>query len=208
MLLFPAFVKLAGRRCLVVGAGRVAEEKIKGLLRAEAVVAVVAPTATRRIRTWARAGEIVWRARRFQPSDLVGIFLIVVATSSPPLHRRIYKQAKRRKILCNVVDDPEHCDFYYGATVRRGSLQIAISTGGLSPALAQRIRKQLEQEFGSEYEDWLEEMGALRKRLLAAPVSPARRKALLHRLASETSLDQFRRRRKGKERAVLDVNAL
>ena len=200
MLLFPAFLKLAGRRCLVVGAGRVAEEKIEGLLRAEAAVAVVAPTATQRICTWARAGEIVWRARTFQPSDLVGIFLIVVATSSPRLHREIYKQAKRRGILCNVVDDPEHCDFYYGATVRRGSLQIAISTGGLSPALAQRIRKQLDEQFGFEYEHWLEEIGALRKRLLAKPVSPARRKALLHRLASETSLDQFRRRRKGKER--------
>ncbi len=200
MLLFPAFLKLAGRRCLVVGAGRVAEEKIEGLLRAEAAVAVVAPSATQRIRTWARAEEIVWKARTFRSSDLVGIFLIVVATSSPELHREIYKQAKRRGILCNVVDDPEHCDFYYGATVRRGSLQIAISTGGLSPALAQRIRKQLEQEFGSEYEDWLEEIGTLRKRLLAKPVSPARRKALLHRLAGETSLDQFRRRRKSKER--------
>jgi len=199
MLLYPAFLKLAGRRCLVVGAGRVAEEKIEGLLRAEAAVAVVAPTATQRICTWARAGEIVWRARTFQPSDLVGIFLIVVATSSPRLHREIYKQAKRRGILCNVVDDPEHCDFYYGATVRRGSLQIAISTGGLSPALAQRIRKQLDEQFGFEYEHWLEEIGALRKRLLAK-LSPARRKALLHRLASETSLDQFRRRRKGKER--------
>jgi len=198
MLLFPAFLKLAGRRCLVVGAGRVAGEKIEGLLRAEATVSVVAPSATRQVRTWARAGRIVWKDRRFRPSDLVGIFLTVVATSSPHLQREIYKQARRRGILCNVVDDPEHCDFYYGATVRRGSLQIAISTGGLSPALAQRIRKQLEQEFGSEYEDWLEEIGAVRKRLLAKLVPPARRKTLLHHLASEQSLDRFRRRRKGK----------
>jgi len=198
MLLFPAFLKLASRRCLVVGAGRVAEEKIEGLLRAEAAVSVVAPSATRRICAWARAGEIIWKARTFQSSDLVDIFLIVVATPSPRLHRQVYKQARRRGILCNVVDDPEHCDFYYGATVRRGSLQIAISTGGLSPALAQRLRKQMEQKFGPEYEDWLEEIGAIRKRLLAKPVSPGRRKALLHRLASKTSLDEFRRRRKGK----------
>ena len=198
MLLFPAFLKLASRRCLVVGAGRVAEEKIEGLLRAEAVVSVVAPLATRRIRAWARTGEIIWKARTFRSSDLVGMFLMVVATSSPRLHRLVYQQAKRRGILCNVVDDPEHCDFYYGATVRRGSLQIAVSTGGLSPALAQRIRKQMERTFGSEYEDWVEEIGAIRKRLLAEPISPERRKALLHRLASETSLDEFRRRRKGK----------
>lgn len=198
MLLFPVFLKLAGRRCLVVGAGRVAEEKIEGLLRAEADVCVVAPSATRRIRTWARAGEIRWKARTFRSSDLVGTFLIVAATSSPGLHAQIHKQATRRGVLCNVVDDPEHCDFYYGAIVRRGWLQIAISTGGLSPALAQRIRKQLERKFGPEYEDWLKEIGAIRQQLLAKPGSPAWRRALLHGLASEASLDEFRRRSKGK----------
>jgi precorrin-2 dehydrogenase / sirohydrochlorin ferrochelatase len=200
MLLFPAFLKLAGRRCLVVGAGRVAEEKIEGLLRARAQVRVVAPVATRRIRTWAGTGKIRWEVRPFRSSDLLGVFLIVAATSSPTLHAQIYKQAKRRGVLCNVVDDPKHCDFYYGAIVHRGSLQIAVSTGGLSPALAQRIRKQLEQQFGSEYKDWLEKIGATRRRLLAKPISAGRRKALLHALASETSLDQFRRRGKGKRK--------
>jgi precorrin-2 dehydrogenase len=198
MLLFPAFVKLAGRRCLVVGAGRIAEEKIEGLLRAEGNVRVVAPQATRRIRNWARAKKIRWEARRFRSSDLARTFLVVAATSSPALHARIYQRAKHLGVLCNVVDDPEHCDFYYGAVVRRGSLQIAISTGGLSPALAQRIRKQLEQEFDSDYEVWLEEIGATRRRLLKKPASPARRKALLHSLASDNSLAEFRRQRKRK----------
>jgi precorrin-2 dehydrogenase / sirohydrochlorin ferrochelatase len=201
MLLFPAFLKLAGRRCLVVGGGRVAEEKIEGLLRAQAEVCVVAPSATPRIRTWARAGKIRWEVRTFRSSDLLGAFLIVAATTSPVLHRQIYEQAKRRGVLCNTVDDPEHCDFYYGAIVHRGSLQIAISTGGLSPALAQRIRKRLEREFGSEYESWLKEIGATRQQLLGKPISSARRRALLHRLASETSLDQFRRRQKRKRKA-------
>ncbi|HXW61293.1 MAG TPA: bifunctional precorrin-2 dehydrogenase/sirohydrochlorin ferrochelatase [Candidatus Acidoferrales bacterium] len=198
MLLFPAFLKLASRRCLVVGAGRVAEEKVEGLLHAQADVCVVAPSATRRIRAWARAGKIRWKARTFRSSDLVDAFLIVAASSSPRLHAQIYNQAARRGILCNVVDDPEHCDFYYGAIVRRGSLQIAISTGGLSPALSQRIRKQLEREFGPEYEGWLKEIGNIRQQLLAKPGSVARRKALLHGLASETSLDRFRRKSKGK----------
>jgi precorrin-2 dehydrogenase / sirohydrochlorin ferrochelatase len=200
MLLFPAFLKLAQRRCLVVGGGRVAEEKIEGLLRAQAEVCVVAPSATRRIRAWARAGIIRWEVRTFRSSDLVGVFLIVAATSSPALHTQIYEQAKRQGVLCNVVDDPERCDFYYGAVLRRGSLQIAISTGGLSPALAQRLRKRLEQEFGSEYEEWLEEVGAARQRLLAKPISTKRRKALLHHLASETSLTEFLRRRKSKRK--------
>jgi precorrin-2 dehydrogenase / sirohydrochlorin ferrochelatase len=200
MLLFPAFVKLAGRRCLVVGAGRVAEEKIEGLLRAEANVRVVAPQATRQIRNWVRAKKIRWEARRFRSSDLARAFLVVAATSSPSLHARIYQRAKHLGVLCNVVDDPEHCDFYYGAIVRRGSLQIAISTGGLSPALAQRIRKQLEQEFDSDYEVWLEGIGATRRRLLSKPASPARRKALLHSLAGEKSLAEFRRQRKRKRK--------
>ncbi len=198
MILFPAFLKLSGRRCLVVGAGPIAQEKIEGLLRADAAVCVVAPQATRKIQSWARAGKLRWDARKFRSSDLSGAFLVVAATSSPALHAEIFKKARQRGVLCNVVDDPEHCDFYYGSVVRRGSLQIAISTGGHSPALAQRLRKRLEHEFGAEYEHWLEEIGAARKRLFAKSIPPDRRKTLLHRLASEISFDEFLRRRKRK----------
>jgi len=198
MPLFPAFLKLSGRRCVVVGAGPVAQEKIEGLLRAEADVRVIAPRATRRIRDWARAGKIHWAARGFRVSDFTGAFLVVAATSSPKLHAQIYRQARRCGVLCNVVDDPEHCDFYYGAVVRRGELQIAISTGGQSPALAQRLRKQMERKFGKEYARWLQELGAKRKKLFARAISPARRRALLHQLASEASFDRFLRQRKRK----------
>jgi precorrin-2 dehydrogenase / sirohydrochlorin ferrochelatase len=200
MLLFPAFLKLAARRCLVVGAGRIAEDKIQGLLRAEAEVHVVAPAAIPRIRAWARAGKIRWDARAFRAADLQDTFLVVAATSSPALHAQIYDQARRRGVLCNVVDDPEHCDFYYGSVVRRGSLQIAISTGGHSPALAQRLRKILEKEFGAEYEEWLEAIGEIRKVLFAQAISPKRRKALLHSLASESSFQSFLERRKRKQK--------
>lgn len=196
MPLFPVFLKIAGRRCLVVGAGPVAEEKIEGLLAAGAEVRVVAPKATSRIRAWARAKKLRWNARKFRPSDFRDVFLAVAATSSPALHADIYKQARRHSVLCNVVDDPEHCDFYYGSVVRRGSLQIAISTGGHSPALAQRLRKQLEQEFGAEYEQWLEEIGATRNRLFAKSLSSVRRRTLLHRVASELSFEEFLRRQK------------
>jgi len=200
MILFPAFLKLAGRRCLVVGAGPIAQEKTEGLLRAGATVRVVAPQATRKIQAWARAGKIRWDARKFRSSDLSGAFLVVAATSSPALHDQIFNQAQRRGVLCNVVDDPERCDFYYGSVVRRGSLQIAISTGGHSPALAQRLRKRFEREFGAEYEHWLEEIGAARKRLFAKSIPPERRKTLLHRLASEFSFDEFLRRQKRKQK--------
>jgi precorrin-2 dehydrogenase/sirohydrochlorin ferrochelatase len=195
MPLFPAFLKIAGRRCLVVGAGPIAEEKIESLLRAGGEVRVIAPDATARIRTWAAAGTIRWEERKFRPYDLAGAFLAVAATSSPALHAQIYKLARRRSVLCNVVDDPEHCDFYYGSVVRRGELQIAISTGGQSPALAQRLRKKLEKEFAEEYEQWLEEIGKIRERLFSKTISPARRRELLHRLASEMSFEEFLRRR-------------
>jgi len=196
MILFPAFLKLEGRRCLVVGAGPVAEEKIEGLLRAGAEIRVVAPYATPRIRAWARAKKVRWDKHKFRPPDLASVFLVVAATSSPALHAQIYREARRRAVLCNVVDDPGHCDFYYGSVVRRGALQIAISTAGHSPALAQRLRKKIEREFGEEYELWLEELGKARKGLFGKAISPRRRRALLHRLASQTSFEDFLRRRK------------
>jgi precorrin-2 dehydrogenase/sirohydrochlorin ferrochelatase len=199
MPLFPAFLKLTGRRCLVVGAGPIAQAKIESLLRAGASVRVVAPHATDTVRAWARAKKIRWERRKFRPSDFKGVFLVVASTSLPALHETIYRQARRRAVLCNVVDDPAHCDFYYGAVVRRGELQIAISTGGHSPALAQRLRKKLEQEIGAEYEQWLKQLGAARKRLFAKSFSLARRNALLHSLASELSFEKFLRHRNARK---------
>jgi precorrin-2 dehydrogenase/sirohydrochlorin ferrochelatase len=196
MPLFPAFLKLVGRRCLVVGAGAIAEEKIESLLRASAKIQVVAPDATDRVQRWARARKIRWQRRTFRASDLAGAFLVVAATSSSTLHAKIFKQARRRGVLCNTVDDLAHCDFYYGAVVRRGELQIAISTGGHSPALAQRLRKKLEKEIGAEYERWVTKLGVARKRLFAKSISPTRRKELLHALASEVSFEKFLRSRR------------
>lgn len=197
MALFPAFLKLAGRRCLVIGAGRIAEDKIGGLLLAGAEIRVVAPKATRRVRRWAHAKKVRWDARPFRPSDLANVFLAVAATSSPKLHAQIHAQARRRRVLCNVVDDPEHCDFYYGAVVRRGALQIAVSTEGLSPALAQRLKKKISDDFGPDYQGWLREIGNRRKQLFTEKkLSAALRKALLHRLASEQSFKEFQRRSK------------
>jgi len=194
MTLFPAFLKLEGRRCVVVGAGPVAEEKIPSLLRAGAKVRVVAPQATERVQIWARAKKIIWERRAFRSEDLAGAFLVIAATSSALLHARIQAQARRRGVLCNAVDDPEHCDFFYGAVVRRGGLLIAISTSGRSPALAQRIRKKLEQEFGEEYAAWVEEIGAVRQRLMEKKIPRDRRRVLLQRLASEVSFEEFLRR--------------
>lgn len=151
MTLFPMFLKLERRSCLVVGAGTIGEPKIQSLLVAGANVRVIAPQAHRAVMDWARAGLIVWQPRAFLPSDLGGVFLVIAATASAELNRLIFNEARRRNILCNAVDDPENCDFYFPAVVRRGQLQIAISTGGQSPALAQRLRRELEEQFTPDY---------------------------------------------------------
>src|SRR6202045_5408055 len=184
MSLFPMFVKLEGRRVLVVGAGSVGEAKIESLLATAASVRVVAPKATPRVRDWAREGRIVWEAREYRPADFAGVFLVIAATGSPALHDEIYAEARNRGVLCNAVDEPERCDFYFPAVVRRGELQIAISTGGLSPALAQRLRKDLEQQFGPEWEQWLTKLGQTREEFLSIPMPPEQRKRLLHQYAS------------------------
>ena len=189
MSLFPIFLKLEGRRCLVVGAGTVAEQKIQGLIEAEGNVQVVAPQATDLVREWADSGVIDWQARTFDVKDLEGKFLVIVATSARELNESIFREAQQRQILCNVVDDPPHCDFYYPSVVRRGDLQIAISTAGHSPALAQRLRRELELQFGPEYGEWLSRLGDVRQKLFAADIDPEERRRLLHRLASREAFE-------------------
>jgi precorrin-2 dehydrogenase/sirohydrochlorin ferrochelatase len=182
--LFPMFVKLDGRQVLVVGAGRVGEPKIRGLLATGARVHVVTLEANEAVREWARNGEIVLEERGFVLSDLDNVFLVVVATSSRELNELIFGEAQARRILCNVVDVPEQCDFYYPAVVRRGDLQIAISTSGQSPSLAQRLRQQLERQFAPGYARWVAELGETRRKVLASSIDPERKRFLLQSLAS------------------------
>ncbi len=189
--LFPIFLKIEGRTCLVVGAGRVGEEKILGLLAARASIRVVAPQATEPVLEWARQGRVTLIQRPFEPPDLDGVLLAVVSTASPELNHRIFRLAEERRVLCNVVDDPLHCDFYYPAVVQRGDLQIAVSTNGKSPALAQRLRRDIEQQYGPVYEKWLTHLGQARKSLYQSPIDPAIRRQLLHRLASKEEFDTF-----------------
>jgi precorrin-2 dehydrogenase / sirohydrochlorin ferrochelatase len=186
--LFPMFVKLEGKRCLVVGAGKVGEPKISGLIETGARVRVVALEASEAVHQWARAGRITLEIRAFAPADLDGTFLAIVATASRDLNSSIYREAQRRGSLCNVVDVPEYCDFYYPAVVRRGDLQIAVSTNGQSPSLAQKLRQQLERQFGPGYARWVAELGETRKLVLASDLDPKRKSDLLHSLASREAL--------------------
>ena len=168
----------------MVGAGNVAEGKIRGLLEARASVEVVAHQAVWQIQKWAWEGVIGWKPRAFEPSDLDQVSIVIAATSIREVNTQVFEQARLRNVLCNAVDDPDNCDFYYPAVVNRGDLQIAISTGGRSPALAQRLRRELEEQFGPEYESWVNELGKAREELTAQNQDPEARKKLLHEISS------------------------
>lgn len=187
--LFPLFLKLEGRQCLVVGAGKVGAPKIAGLLDTGARIRVVALEGSPTVREWARAGKIELEIRAFVADDLVGAFLAVVATASRTLNERVYREAQRRGVLCNVVDVPDLCDFFYPAVVRRGDLQIAVSTNGQSPSLAQKIRQQLEKQFGPGYAAWVAELGETRKLILESDLDKERKLDLLHSLASREAFE-------------------
>ena len=187
--LFPMFMKLTGRQCLVVGAGKVGEPKIGGLLETGARIRVVALDAGPAVREWARTGKIELELRAFTNDDLHGVFLVVVATNSRILNERIYHEAQRLGVLCNVVDVPDLCDFFYPSVVRRGDLQIAVSTAGQSPSLAQKIRQQLEKQFGPGYAAWVAELGETRKLILASELDKECKLDLLHSLVSREAVE-------------------
>src|ERR1700716_3598566 len=182
-------MKLAGKQCLVVGAGKVGEPKIGGLIDTGARIHVAAITASDQVREWADAGKIELELRAFSSSVLDGKFLAVVATASRSLNELVYREAQQRGVLCNVVDVPELCDFFYPAVVRRGDLQIAISTAGQSPSLAQKLRQQLERQFGEGYTAWVEQLGATRRLVLASELDKETKLELLHSLASREAFE-------------------
>ena len=187
--LFPIFVKLHNRPVLVVGAGTVGEQKIRSLLDTGARIQVIAMEANAAVRHWAEVGQVRLEERAFSPPDLEGMFLVIVATASPEVNETVFLEAHARGVLCNVVDVPEQCDFFYPAVVQRGDLQIAVSTGGQSPSLAQRLRQQLERQFGPGYEEWVARLGETRREVLNSRLSPERKRWLLQALASREAFE-------------------
>jgi len=183
MSLFPIFLKLTGRSCIVIGGGNLAESKIDSLLTAEARVTVIAPAVSARIAAMAEAGEIVLHRREYTTGDLADHFLVVAATSDPAVNRAVFAEAEAAGILINAVDDPPFCDFYFPSIVRRGDLQIAISTAGASPALAQRLRKEIDAQLPLDTGEWLAELGNLRREVLQREPANEARRELLHQLA-------------------------
>ena len=185
MSLFPIYLKMTARPCIVVGAGNLAESKIQSLRSAEAAVTVIAPWASPVITEMALSGELTWHQREYLPGDIVdNTFLVVTATDVPAVNRAVYLEATGKSIMCNAVDDPPYCDFYFPSIVKRGDLQIAISTAGDSPALAQRLRKEINAALPLDMGAWLAELGNLRREVLQLEPLNEARKQLLHTLAT------------------------
>ena len=149
--LYIACLVLAGRPVLVVGAGRIALEKIEGLLACDARVTVVAPEAIPEVEVLDASDDIEWHPRAYETEDLEGQLLVVAATSDTELNTSVYRDAETRTMLVNVVDVPELCNFILPAIVREGPLAVAISTSGASPALAKRMKREIATNLGPEY---------------------------------------------------------
>ena len=187
--LLPVFVKLQGRACLVVGGGAVALQKVNSLVECGANVTVVAPDARVEIRELEEQGRVAWRRRCYIAEDVLGQQLVIAATNDPEVNHAIHDDAVRAGVLANAVDDPPFCDFYFGSVVRRGPLQIGISTAGESPALAQRLRQQLEAVLDRGTGTWLERLGALRRGVLKVHPAGEVRNRLLRTLATRDVCD-------------------
>jgi uroporphyrin-III C-methyltransferase len=144
---------------------------------------VIAPDARQEVRQLAAEGKVEWIERRFELSDLDGNYLVIAATDSPEVNATVYRVAVERGILCNSVDDIPNCDFFFGSVVRRGDLQIAISTAGESPAFAQHLRREIDKLLPEDLGPWLENLGQIRREILKTLPRSEDRKLLLHQLA-------------------------
>lgn len=193
MDVYPIFLTgLQSRRCIVIGGGAEAERKVEGLLAASAAVTVISKTLTANLTRWADDQRITWVPRACQPGDLQGAWLAIATTCDNALAARLKDEAETHGVLLNVTDDVPHSNFVGGSVMRRGPLTITVSTSGCSPALAARIRQQLEQTFGPEYADLLELLGELRQPVAARHPSLEARKALWAQLLDSEVLDLLR----------------
>lgn len=189
---YPLFADLHGRRCVVVGGGLVAQRKVTTLLRYGADITLVSPQATKRLLGYARKGTIRYRARRFRPSDLNGAWLVYAATDEQRINEQVSRQATRRRIFTNVVDQKPLCSFIAPAICRRGELVIAVSTGGGSPTIAKWLRRELQQEVSPEYARMLRLLKGLRSAAKRRMPSYRDRKRYFDRLVQGRVFDLVR----------------
>lgn len=179
---YPVVLDLRGRRCVVVGGGVEAEQKVGGLVACGAEVVVIAPEVTERLRAWAEEGRIRWEARAYRRGDLVGAWLVISAPGDRGVNREVWEEAQALGVWMNAVDDLGHCSFLAPAVYRQGELVVAVSTSGRAPALAVRVRDEIAKRLGPEYAAFLELAGEIRGELARRVPEFGRRRAVWYRV--------------------------
>jgi precorrin-2 dehydrogenase/sirohydrochlorin ferrochelatase len=192
MKYYPIFLRLAGRRCVVVGGGTIAARKVESLLAAGAHVAVISPSLTAELAARAARGELDHAKRPYRSGDLAGALLAYAATDDEAVQAAVAREAAAGGVLLNVVDRPQSCTFIAPSVLQRGDLTVAVSTGGGSPALARRVREDVGRALGPEYERALDVLARLRRHLHTRALSSAERQRILTGLVGSDLLDRLR----------------
>ncbi|MCP4664963.1 MAG: bifunctional precorrin-2 dehydrogenase/sirohydrochlorin ferrochelatase, partial [Deltaproteobacteria bacterium] len=199
----PVFLELQGKTALVVGGGKVALRKVETLIECGAFVHLVSRELTDRLREWVDAGRVRLLGREFREEHLEGVFLVFVATNDSALNKRVSESAQGLGMLVNVADQPAHCNFIVPSMVTRGDLLLAISTAGKSPALARKIREELEVRFGPEYKTFLTLMGGWRKEVLSLGLPQEENSRIFHEIVDSPVLEAFSKGDREQVNAIL-----
>ena len=189
---YPISLDMSNQKCLVVGGGKVAERKVADLLEQGAQIEIVSPKLTETLQTLYQQKQLSWRQEVYQAAQLAGKFLVIAATDQPKINLQIARDCQALGLLVNVIDQKEAGNFIVNAHFTQGDLQIAVSTGGVSPALARQIKEQLAEEFGPEYKTMLEIVKEARQEALATITNAEKRRAFLQSLAQMDLTEQLK----------------
>jgi len=186
---YPIYVELHEQPCIVIGGGKIAEGKVEGLLTAGAQVTIISPSLTSHLHTLVEQNKVAYISRTYQHGDLADAFMVICATDQTEINHQVWQEASTNRQLVNVVDDTPRCNFIAPAILRKGDLNIAISTGGKAPALAVRLKERLQKEIGPQYERFLELSGQLREPLARNIPDFETRKKLWYELVDSDILE-------------------
>ncbi len=202
--LFPIYLDLSGKNCLIIGGGPVAERKVENLLEYEVNIKIVSPQVEKRIKEWSLDGSITWLPREFEEHDLDEIFMVFVATNYGSINQWVVELCRQRGILANAVDDPPNCDFFVPSLIRHNSLVVAISTEGKSPLFARKLREELEEIITPEYGEFVEILGELRTQIKKGVLDIEMRRKIFENLVNSDILSLLKAGEKEKARERIE----
>ncbi len=199
---YPVNLNIKNRNCLVVGGGQVGSRKVLNLIKCKAIVTVKSITFSEELIKLEKEKKVTLKKDEYKSSDLEDVFLVIGATNNEELNWRISNDAKKLNILCNIADYPAACNFILPSFINRGDLTISISTSGKSPAFAKKLKKELASQYGEEYAELLQLMGAVRKKLLSIEHAPEEHKPLFEQILDGNMLSMI------KNKNINEINEL